>query len=349
MLFTDIKYVELVAPKLRNFKKKNTYLWNFSCPICKDSKRNILKARGFIYKIKNNLNFKCHNCGASMGFSNFLKFVDSRLENEYNIEKYKSNSKVGFFKEPIKDFFDQFDKPKQEDKRTDKREIISGLPNAECATSFQSEHPVQKYLSKRKIPTEYFASLYWVNTFKKWVNENIAPKFASTEEDHPRLVIPFYDKKKNLLAIQGRTLGKELPKYYTIKTNEKNEKIFGLDKLDESKTIYAVEGPIDSMFLPNAVAVAGTSFDSKRLLKNKERVIVIIDNEPRNVEVCKSIYKCMKLGYGVCLFPSNISGKDINEIVLKQPKLNIVNLINENTYRGLEAELAFNKWIRCKI
>ena len=57
MLFIDIKYIDLVSPKLRNFKKKNTYLWNFSCPICKDSKRSVLKARGFIYKIKNNLNF----------------------------------------------------------------------------------------------------------------------------------------------------------------------------------------------------------------------------------------------------------------------------------------------------
>jgi hypothetical protein len=342
MLFIDIKYIDLVSPKLRNFKKKNTYLWNFSCPICKDSKRSILKARGFIYKIKNNLNFKCHNCSASMGFSNFLKFIDPKLESEYNVEKYKSNSKVGVSKEPIKDFFDQF-KPES------KKETISGLLNAECVTTLQNEHPVRKYLSKRKIPTEYLASLYWVNTFKKWVNDNVAPKFASIEEDHPRLVIPFYDKKKNLLAIQGRTLGKELPKYYTIKTNEKNEKIFGLEKLDENKTIYAVEGPIDSMFLPNAVAVAGTSFEIKRLLKNKERVIVIIDNEPRNVEICKSIYKCISLGYGVCLLPSNISGKDINEIVLKHPKINIVNLINENTYRGLEAELAFNKWVRCKI
>lgn len=342
MLFIDIKYIDLVSAKLRNFKKKNTYLWNFSCPICKDSKTNVLKARGFVYKIKNNLNYKCHNCGASMGFGNFLKVVDSKLESEYNVEKYKSNSKVGNTKGPIKDFFDQF-------KTETKSKIISDLSNAECVTSLQNEHPVRKYLSKRKIPTNYITSLYWVETFKQWVNANIAPKFASTKDDHPRLVIPFYDKKKNLLAIQGRTLGKEIPKYYTIKTNEKNEKIFGLDKLDESQTIYAVEGPIDSMFLPNAVAVAGTSFDSKILLKNKERVVVVIDNEPRNVEICKAIYKSIQLGLGVCLLPSNVSGKDINEIVLKQPKINLVNLINENTYRGLEAEFAFKNWIKCKI
>lgn len=342
MLFIDIKYIDLVSPKLRNFKKKNTYLWNFSCPICKDSKTNILKARGFVYKIKNNLNYKCHNCGASMGFSNFLKITDPKLESEYNVEKYKSNSKVNVNKEQIKDFFDQF-------KSETKSKIISGLPNAKCVSTLQDEHPVRKYLSKRKIPVEYFTSLYWVEAFKEWVNTNVSPKFASIKEDHPRLVIPFYDKKNNLLAIQGRTLGKELPKYYTIKTDEKNEKIFGLDKLDESKTIYAVEGPIDSMFLPNAVAVAGTSFDCKRLLKNKERVVVIIDNEPRNIEICKAINKSIKLGFGICLLPSNISGKDINEIVLKQPKINLIKLITENTYRGLEAEFAFKTWMRCKI
>lgn len=342
MIFIDIKYVDLVSSKLRNFKKRNTYLWNFSCPICKDSKTNALKARGFVYKIKNNLNYKCHNCGASMGFTNFLKIVDPKLESEYNVEKYKSNSKVGVNKESIKDFFDQF-------KSETKSKVIFGLPNADCITALQDEHPVRKYLSKRKIPVEHLTSLYWVNTFKKWVNENISPKFASIEDDHPRLVIPFYDKKNNLLAIQGRTLGKEIPKYYTIKTDEKNEKIFGLNKLDESQTIYAVEGPIDSMFLPNAVAVAGTSFESKRLLKNKERVVVVIDNEPRNIEICKAIYKCIQLGFGVCLIPSNISGKDINEIVLKQPKINLVDLIKQNTYRGLEAEFAFDNWKKCKI
>lgn len=339
MLYIDIKYVEIVSPKLKNYKKKNAYLWNFSCPICKDSKRNSLKARGFIYKIKNSLNYKCHNCGISTSFGNFLKFIDSKLENEYNLEKYKSNTKIK--NTPTPDFFDEFKK--------ENHSVISYLTDKDSCINLPNNHPIRKYLSKRKIPDSHIASLYWVANFKEWVNKHIAPKFASVENDHPRLIIPFYDKNKKLLAIQGRSFGKEIPKYYTIKTDEKNEKIFGLERLNENNTIYAVEGPIDSLFLPNAVAVAGTSFDSKTLLKLKDKITVVIDNEPRNVEVCKAISKCISLGYAVCLFPTTVKGKDINEIVLKQPSIDLVKLIETNTYRGLEAEFAFKNWIRCTI
>jgi len=339
MLYIDIKYVDLISTKLRNFKKKNTYLWNFSCPICKDSQRNKLKARGFIYKIQNALNYKCHNCGISTSFGNFLKQIDAKLENEYSIEKYSSNTKIK--NTPTPDFFEKF--------KTVPTEKTNILTDKDCCINLPNNHPIRKYLDKRKIPIQHITSLYWVSSFKEWVNRNIAAKFASTEKDHPRLIIPFYDKNKKLIAIQGRSFGKETPKYYTIKTDEKNEKIFGLDRLNEKETIYAVEGPIDSLFLPNAVAVAGTSFDTKTLIKLKDKITVIIDNEPRNVEVCKAISKCISLGYAVCLFPPLIKGKDINEIVLKQPSIDLIRLIETNTYRGLEAEFAFKNWIRCKL
>ena len=54
-LSVESKYIRLLSHRLRNFKQKKDYVWNFSCPICGDSKKNLLKARGYVYSKGNNL------------------------------------------------------------------------------------------------------------------------------------------------------------------------------------------------------------------------------------------------------------------------------------------------------
>ena len=76
MDFIDVKYISLLSSRLSKFKKVKPHLYNFRCPICGDSQKNKNKARGFLYRVKTNTNYKCHNCGVSMSFSNFLKEID---------------------------------------------------------------------------------------------------------------------------------------------------------------------------------------------------------------------------------------------------------------------------------
>ena len=71
----DTKYLRLVSSRLRNFKQKNTYLFNFSCPYCGDSQKNKSKARGYVFSKGNDLIFKCHNCGVGANVGNFLKLL----------------------------------------------------------------------------------------------------------------------------------------------------------------------------------------------------------------------------------------------------------------------------------
>ena len=76
MDLVDSKYIGLVSSRLLKFKKVKADLYNFRCPICGDSQKNKSKTRGYLYAVKADMNFRCHNCGASMTLSNFLKEID---------------------------------------------------------------------------------------------------------------------------------------------------------------------------------------------------------------------------------------------------------------------------------
>ena len=89
MDFIDVKYINQLSSRLLKFKKVKPHLYNFRCPVCGDSQKNKNKARGYLYRIKNNTNFKCHNCGINISFNNFLKEIDAPMHKEYTFEKFK--------------------------------------------------------------------------------------------------------------------------------------------------------------------------------------------------------------------------------------------------------------------
>ena len=226
----DSKYIGLVSSRLQKFKRVKSDLYNFRCPICGDSKKTKSKTRGYLYAIKTNVNFKCHNCGASMSLSNFLKKIDPVVHKQYAFEKFKDGHTGRNFvvEEPKFEFKAPVFKPKL------------NLPKA-------TDNPIaKKYLERRKLnPSEY----YYTGTFKKWVN-TLVSKFDDVTYDEPRIVIPLI-YKNNLIGIQGRSLGPNSVKYITIMLEEDAPKIYGLDKVNKEKSIYIIEGPFDSSFVEN--------------------------------------------------------------------------------------------------
>ena len=87
--FIDVKYINLLSAKLPKFKRKSDYLFNFRCPHCGDSKKSSTKARGFVYRKKNDMFFKCHNCGMGQSLGNLIKFLDPIMYKEYALERFK--------------------------------------------------------------------------------------------------------------------------------------------------------------------------------------------------------------------------------------------------------------------
>lgn len=339
MLFIDAKYAQILGSRLRNFKQKSDYLWNYSCPVCGDSSKNKLKARGYIYRAKQDLFVKCHNCGYGTNIGNLIKYVDTMLYDQYVLERYKAGATR------YNDHKDIVDTTVLVEKKPTVL-MDSILEPLTSLDDLPLTHPAVQYVIKRKIPKDKWNLLYFAPKFKAFTN-SVTPKFVEPIlDEHPRMIIPYFTNHGKCFAFQGRAYGNEEPKYYTIKVDETQEKIYGLERIDYGKRILVVEGPIDSLFLPNAVAVSGASFDTPTIRSLLTNATIVMDNEPRNKDIVKQLEKYIDLGYSVCMFPDFIKQKDINEMVLHSGMAvnEIVDLINTNTYTGMEAKLIFSTW-----
>jgi len=330
MSYIDTKYLNIISPYLQQFKKKGDNLWNFRCPYCGDSQKSRTKARGFVFRKKNDLFFKCHNCGVGASLGNLVKTIDSKTYKDYIFERYKKGVETRSSPQP--EF--KFNAPMFR-----KKGILEGLQSIK---NLPDDHPARQIVERRKLPVESLSDLYLCESFFKFTNSIIKGKFPSLDGDHPRLLIPFRDESGEVFAYQGRAFGNEQPKYITIKIDEEREKIFGLDKVDKSKPILVVEGPLDSLFLDNCIAVAGADFSNI-----KGNLTVIYDNEPRNKEINKQIEKTIDQGKSVCLWPDHMKEKDINDMIIAgYSKKEVQEIITNNTFSGASAKLRFAEWRR---
>ena len=330
MSYIDTKYLNIISPYLQQFKKKGDDLWNFRCPYCGDSHKSRTKARGFVFRKKNDLFFKCHNCGTGASLGNLIKTLDSKTYKDYIMERYKKGVETRSSPQP--EF--HFNAPVFR-----KKGILEGLKSIQ---DLPDDHPARQIVERRKLPVESLSDLYLCESFYKFTNSIIKGKFPSLGGDHPRLIIPFRGEDGEVFAYQGRAFGNEQPKYITIKIDADRDKIFGLDKVNKDKPILVVEGPLDSLFLDNCIAVAGADFSSM-----EGDLTVIYDNEPRNKEINKQIEKTIDQGKSVCLWPDTMVCKDINDmIILGYTKEEIQEIITNNTFSGVAAKLRFANWRR---
>jgi transcription elongation factor Elf1 len=335
----DSKYLSLLSFRLRNFKRKGS-AWNFSCPYCGDSKTDKRKARGYVYNRKGKLRYYCHNCGIpNVDIPRLIQHLDQSLYDEYIKEKLMADPQK-IEKTDVQIFADKMKKPT----------FIKDTPlrKLKKISAFSADSVVKKYIDRRKIPTKYHYKLFFCKEFKKWVNEFKPGQFESIDNDEPRLIIPFLDKEGNLFAIQGRSFRKNTNlRYITIMFNEEKPKLYGLDTIDDRLPIYVVEGPIDSMFIPNCIASAGSDVTTNlnSISEDKSKFIIVYDNEPRNVEIVRKIEKSIDAGFPVCIWPESMEQKDINDMILSGLKTRqVVNIINNNTFTDLSAKLKFQQW-----
>lgn len=336
MLWLDVKYAKLISYRLLRWKiKKDTgsdFLAVCRCPICGDSKKSERKARGNFYSKDGDLHYKCFNCEAAMYFGTFLKQFDSNLYSEYAFEKYKERGRS-----PLIQVQEKFIEKGNEQK-------FYLFENIKTIKELADDHPAKKYVLQRKIPEYFLSKLYYAPKFFKWSSEH-TDKFKDVAyKDHPRLIIPWYDRDGNCFAYHARAFGNEQRRYFSVVLDKTKEKVYGLERLDESKPIIVVEGQIDSMFLPNCVAVGSSSlytFD-----RPGKDVTYVFDVQPRNEEIVKIIKKTIDMGKKVALINEDqFPWKDINEAVIAGMSIDyILELIHNNTVRGLQAEIKFTQW-----
>jgi len=329
--YVDMQYVNLLACRFSRFsiKHRNPLKVNFRCPLCGDSQKSDKKARGWIIENPktSTLFYNCFNCGATQSFQAFLKLQDISLYNDYIAEKFlKSDKKIEtpsilnaekptFNKNPLK--------------------LIKKI------SQLKHDHPVKVYIDSRQIPSDQHYRLYYAPKFKTWINSIIPDKFPAFKKDEPRLILPFLDENNKCFGVSARGFDPNGLRYITIMFQDV-PKIFGLDKVKFDKSYFIVEGAFDSLFLNNAIAMAGADGNVSGL-KHLENATFVFDAEPRNLEITKRMDKLISKGYKICIWPHTVPGKDINEMWLNGMR-NIEKTIKDNTFSGLEASLKLAAW-----
>ena len=339
-MWIDEKYCNLISIRLPLFhvKKTNPYQANFRCIFCGDSKKSLNKCRGYFITKKEGIVYHCHNCGIHMWLSQLLKQIDFGLYKQYMAEKFVDSDVKKKFYEPNPN--DDFKKPK----------FITESPLRvlKKISQLNNDHPAKQYVLKRKLLNPTHAKLFYCPKFFAWVNTIIPDKFE-VYRDEPRLVIPFIDKEQNLFGFQGRSFDpKATTKYFTIMLDESMPKVYNLDTVDFSKRTYITEGPIDAMFLPNSIAMAGADLTFRNLDIIPANSIMVFDNEPRNLEMVKRAEKVIELGFNIFIWPNSVIQKDINEMICADiSAAEIVRMIDTNSFSGFVAYAKLSEWKRC--
>ena len=328
MSYLDTKYINLASASLQKYKKVKNGLWTFRCPYCGDSKKNKNKTRGYIFQVKGDHVFKCHNCGITRSFSNFLKDHAPHVYDEYVMERYKEGT-IG--KNVPKPDLTQFISKPKFDKRTVDLENLSSLNNF---------HVAKKYILDRGIPENKLDRLFYCPNFKEWTNTQ-KHTFSDTSNDEERIIIPLNSSDGNLIGFQGRSLSpKAKMRYITVMLDEDAPKLYGLDHINKNETIYIVEGPLDSFFLENSVAMCGSDVDIRSF--GWSDYIWVYDNEPRSRQITDKISRSIDAGDAVVIWPRSIKDKDLND--MHNSGINVKNVIQSNVYQGLKAKLQLSNW-----
>ena len=341
--YVDNEFALRIFSYQRNFKQVSTmpFKLNCSCMICGDSSTDKLKARFWYYEYKGTMFCHCFNCDYSMGFSKFLEEQDEGMYREYLLEKRKEET------------FGKKETPRvvetEISEKFTKKLIIERLDFCERLDRLPANHPIVKYVENRAIPKAAYKRLWFTSQWQELVNKN-KPTFDNPKKEC-RLVIPIYNREGKIESYQGRALSSAArQKYMTIKAHEDASKIYGIDTVDESKQwVYVMEGPIDSLFIPNAIAITGGSLDLDSV-PYKDKRVWVLDNENRHTDTIKRMNKLIASGERVCFWDeAPWKSKDINDMVAKEgadPK-DIEDYIMHNWATGLMAQLRMAKF--CKI
>lgn len=341
-IYIDRKYISHIQYRLERFAQKKPDLYNFRCPFCLDSSKNKLKARGYIYKLKNveTYAYRCHNCGKSISFGSLLEFIDSSAYKQYILEKYAisnnqhiSTSKPEFGISPKGNAAEYFRNHPQKISIPD----ISELPK---------EHYARTYIENRKIPEKFWKEIFFAENFWEFLNKDF-PDHGKTEKEVPndaRVVLLYTDASGHITHTSGRALSNTSLRYISIKVSDEDRKIFGLHRLNHSRPAYVVEGQFDSFFIDNCVASGDSNLIGVAEYYNDIDWTLVFDNEPRNKQIVRQVERSIDKGYKVVIYPDDIIEKDINDMVLSG--IDIESLIKMHTYKGAIAMLKFLRWKR---
>ena len=340
--FVDLDWLHNIAFRLDGFKRTSptSHVYACRCPLCGDSQKSKKKKRFYFYTKKGNLNVHCKNCGYSHSFWTFMKEV---FPNEYGAyTKDQMKHRLTALNPSSKPFIQKADATYTQSNKDAEKSSTSVLDGVLPLLSLSDSHKAKTYLKSRLFTDDMMSRLLYTDNFKLTCESLTKEPMNEGFPEDGRIIIPFYDKEGDIKALQGRSLSNKGLRYITIKATEESDKIYGLDRLNNKKTSYCVEGPLDSLFIDNCLATCDPN------LQRSNADVLIWDNEPRSKEIVHFMESAINAKKKVVIWPTSPDQKeDINDIIMKgfTPE-ELMYIINERTYSGLKAKLELQKWKR---
>lgn len=334
---TDSSYLSEISIYLPLFKwQRSGQVASCRCILCGDSKKDSTKTRGFFYPDDDNtsLQYKCHNCGQSMKFSWFLKTQFPETYREYVLAKFRERtSKKTKSANPIVEKKEPPKAPTGPLKWT----FVADLPD---------DHDAKVYCIGRGLQEPHMKRIVYADCFQKWSIDNLV-EIEQYPPKGPRIIFPFVDLDGNLFGAQGRVFvdsNKNDRFKIAMKKGCKRGKVFGLDIVNKTLPVIIVEGVIDSIFLPNCIALCGGDVTNE-FIDISKNVIVALDNEPRSEDTVNRMIKAIDMGYRVVLWPVATTLKDINNMINSGMTVkDILRIIAKNSFSGAVAKLKLTYW-----
>ena len=300
----------------------------------------------------NNVYIYCHNCNRSWTMKMFIDEFFPDVSDQYYKEYVTASSegKKDFVRikksgASVRNLLSKPTETKKQDVTEKSTSIFDLIDYITPIIDTPKDSEEYQYLKKRGFTEEQMKYLFVTDDFKQLAS--IIDKHGDHSrmvDNDKRIVIPFINfKDSTVYAIQGRSLDPNTKmKYITIKESENTIKTFHKEPIDKSKTVYCVEGPIDSLFIDNSVAACDSN------LTRADADVYIWDNEPCNKTTVDKIRKAVLDGKSVVVWDTSPTIKqDINDMVLSgYTKQQIIDIINENTYNGHMAYYKWSKWKR---
>jgi hypothetical protein len=304
--------------------KKYQNIYNAECPVCREGKSRGRTRRLFYFPSKKYL--YCHNCSKSwkpfewvkdvtnLTLPEILKKNAAKSETQTSVQKTEHNIKQDFVLPDLPDGCVDLTDPTQLEFYKNNKIVLQGL----------------EYCKSRKL----FDAVNSCDKFYVCLGDKVHKN---------RLIIPFYNESKKITCYQSRSLNNEMPKYLT-KYGEKE--VFGINNVDVSiPYVFVFEGPIDSMFVKNGIAIASLSPTEKQITQINSligfEIIYVFDNDKGNKQVARKIKKCIQDGKNIFIWPNEMKPfKDFNEVCVKLNMNEISwNFVVKNSFKGPAASL----------
>lgn len=331
MSWLEEKYLKQISSRLPMFRDKGKHIFNCRCTICGDSQTKPRKLSGYFHTKIGKLFYYCQKCNSSMLFGTFLKEFDSNLYKQFNMEVFKERQSHSCV--TTREYIHPIPAT-----RKYIPDIFSELP---LVSDLKESSEAYQFCYKRMLPLKTF-NFKFAENFVQWTHGHTEKFKTWRGSDHPRIIIPWHDRTGKIIGYSARALDNlQDQKYYRVFVDDTvKEHFFGLDRVDDSKDHYVLEGEIDSLMIDNAIAVSNGKLHTYR----HPRAIYIPDSDIRNKHIMKNISDMIDLGLRVCLLPVHLP-KDLNDMIQSGlTKEEITDIIQKNTVHGLTAKLQFNNW-----